>query len=202
MFILLSAAGVTIYILMHPFLVQATVAHLPSSATPEEREIVATTLRSELMLRCAFLPIRLLVGWSSFAVLLYALCRAFTPPKPIRFNRIFSLEVHAEATNLLAQLATLSYLILRSEGAPNATSLVPFSIAMIVRPDTFTMFSLLNSLNFFTLLYIAFLTMGISIQSGFSRGKSLLIVFVTWSVSVLFNVGVLELMQDVMHLIV
>jgi hypothetical protein len=199
-FILLSALSISLYILMHPYLVQSTLAHLPQSATPEDKEVVAQTLRNELPLRCAFLPVRLLIGWSTFAFVLFAICKAFTPPEPVRFIKILSLEVHAEVVNLLAQGATLAYLFVRGGDISNATSLVPFSAAMFVRADTLVSFSLLNSLNFFTLYYIVFLTMGISVQSGLSRTKSFTVVALNWLTYLLLNVGALELTRHAMNL--
>jgi len=201
-FLILAILSIVMYALMHPFLVRAALAHLPSSAAPADKEVVAQTLRSELPVRCAFLPIRLLIGWSTFAFVLFAICKAFTPSEPVHFIKIFSLEVHAELINIVAQSATLINLFIMKDASPNATALVPFSAAAFVGSKDIVTFSLLNSLNFFTLLYMAILTMGVSTQSGFSRVKSLLIVVLTWSAYLLFNVGTIKLMRDTMHLLI
>ena len=201
-FFLLSATSIFIYVLMHPYLVQATLSHLPLSATDEEKEIVAQTLQDELLLRCWFLQIRLLIGWSSFALVLFMICRALNPPKGIRFAKMFALEVHAEVVNILAQLATLTYLFARGDEGVNQVRCIPFSAAMFVRTDILVSFSLLNSLNVFTLFYIALLSMGVSVQSGCSRTKSFVIVLLTWLGFFLFNISALALLRDVMHLLI
>lgn len=200
-FLLLSAMSTVMYVLMHPYSLQAMLAHLPPSATAEEKEIVAQSLRAELPSRCAFLPIRLLIGWSTFALALFVASKSFMPTAPLRLKRIFSLEVLAEGANIGAQVTAYIYLVMRDEPV-NATYIVPFSIAAFVSADTFGMFSLLNSLNFFTLLYIGILTVGLSEQSGFSRTKSFFIVLLTWSAYLLLNIGAIILLRDTMHLLI
>ncbi len=199
-FLSLSALSIAIYILIHPYLVQAILSHLPPSATPEEKLVVAQTLNSELALRCLFLPIRLLIGWTSFAIILFLVCKSFVPPEPVFINKVFSLEVHAEVFNVCAQAATLLYLFIDGKSG-NEPSLVPFSAAMFIASDNIVMFSLLNSLNIFTLIYFAILTIGISLQSEFSRSKSFVIVLIAWLALLLFNVGTIKLLQDTLHLI-
>ncbi len=200
-FIQLSALSIVVYIFAHPFLINATLAHLPSTATQEEKEFVAQTLRSELPLRCFFLPVRLLVGWTSFAAVLFLVGKSFAPPEPLHFNKLFSLEVHAELINTCAQAAILLRLLIAQDTSTEMTSLTPFSAAMFVKGHDIVTLSLLDSLNIFALAYLAILTMGISIQSGFSRAKSFFIVFITWSVYLLFNIGSIKLMRDTMHLL-
>lgn len=201
-FVLLSAISIAVYILIHPFLVSATLAHLPSSATQEEKNVMAQTLQSELPLRCLFIPIRLLIGWSSFAAVLFLVCKSFAPPEPVHFNKIFSLEVHAELINICAQIATAIHLFIAPNSSAKMTGLIPFSAAMFINSNDIVSFSLLNSLNIFTLFYITIQVMGISNQSGFLRLKSLLIVLIVWSAYLLFNIGSIKLMRDTMHLLV
>ena len=199
-FLLLSAVSIAMYILTHPFLVSATLAHLPSSATQEEKDVMAQTLRSELPLRCLFLPIRLLTGWASFAAVLFLVCKSFAPPEPVHFNKVFSLEVHAEFINICAQVATLIYLVLAPNSTAKMPGLIPFSAAMFIHTNDIVSFLMLNSLNIFVFFYIAILTMGISSQSGCSRSKSILIVLITWSANLLFNIGAIKLLRDTLHL--
>jgi hypothetical protein len=200
-FLLLAAVSIVMYVLMNKYSLQTMLAHLPPSATAEEKEIVVQSFRAELPTRCAFLPIRLLIGWSTFALALFVSSKSFTPTAPLRLKRIFSLEVLAEGANIGAQVTAYIFLLMRNEPV-NATHIVPFSIATVVSADTFGMFSLLNSLNFFTLLYIGILTVGLSEQSGFTRTKSFLIVLLTWSACLLFNIGTIIVLRDTMHLLI
>jgi hypothetical protein len=201
-FLVLSGLSIVLYVLMHPFLITSTLSHIPSSATMEEKVVVAQTLRAELPMRCFFLPIRLLIGWSSFAFVLLAVGRAFDPPEQLHFIKLFTLEVHAELFNMLAQSASLINLLLVAGSSPNLPSLVPFSAATLVPTKDIVSFSLLNSLNFFTLLYVGALTFGISLQSCFSLTKSLVVALLAWSACAVFNAGALKLLSDTLHLLI
>ncbi len=84
-FLALSLVSVGIYMLTHPHLIQATLDHLPSTATEVDRSVVAETFRTQLGLRLAFLPIRLFIGWAAFALTLLYVCKAFNPMEHVRF---------------------------------------------------------------------------------------------------------------------
>ena len=201
-FLILSAISVVIAFLMHPFVINATLAHLPDSATSAEKEAVAQSLRSDLPVRCFFLPVRLIVGWSAFAFVLFLTAKSFAPPSGVRFIKVFALTVHAELVTVLSSAATLINMSVGGDSVPNGTALVPFSAAAYIDAKDIVSFALLNSLNFFTLVYIVLLTEGMSKITGFSRPKSLLVVMLTWSTYMLFNVGTIRFLRDTMHLLI
>lgn len=200
-FLTLATLSVLLHFLLHPHLVRATLAHLPLSATPDDKAAVAQALTDELPLRLLFLPVRLLVGWSAFALLLFGIGVAFRLPERLHFVKVFALEVRAEAFNILAQYAALFYLLLTGRTQMRALE-VPFSVAMLVPSNDIVLFSLLNSLNLFTLCYLILLTWGISVQSGCWRTKAVLIVCLTWSLWLLFHVGTTSFLREALHLLV
>jgi hypothetical protein len=200
-YMMLSVVSIVSYVVIHPFLVQAVLAHLPSTATLQEREVVVQTLKGELPLRCMFLPVRLLIGWAVFGFGLYIICDAFKPPEPVRFAKVFSLEVHAETVNVIANLSAL-VLPLTGHSNVGTQAIIPLSAAMVVSVDDSVTLFLLNSASVFTVWYIVLLSAGISLQTGFKYTRSLVTVLATWCAYALFTVIVLKLMQNSLHLLV
>lgn len=200
-FLMLAAVSIAVHLSLHPYLVKATLAHLPSSATTEDKAVLAQRLSDELPSRLMFLPVRLLTGWAAFALTLYAIGVAFRPPERLRYVKVFALQVRAETFNVLGQFTAVCSLFLAptDETGPVA---IPFSAAMFSSSSDVVMFSLLNSLNLFTLFYVTFLTVGMKIQSRFSGVKAISVVVLTWSLSLLFHVGTTSFLRKTLHLLV
>jgi hypothetical protein len=199
--LVLSVVAVLIEILMHSYLVESVLQHLPPSATAQDKLLVAQALKQELIVRAAFLPIRLLIGWTFFALLLYSICRFLIPQNIFRFIQIFVLEIRAEFILMLARVATLIGFIVNSS-AINSRITVPFSLAYFFPATDYSIFAFLNSINIFSIMYITFLTVGISVLCNVTKRKALFIVIVVWGVSVLFNIVLLTVFRDRLHLLI
>ena len=119
----------------------------------------------------------------------------------IRFSQVFSLEVHSEATSVIASLV-VTMLTLSNPLMNAGPASMPLSALSFIDPDqSFVVKTLLASLNIFTLWQILILSMGVSLFCGFGRMKSALIVVLAWAFSALFNLGALKLVQDELHLL-
>lgn len=198
-FLVLAALSTVSFAVVHPYLVQATLQHLPSSATDSDKQVVVDTLYRDLPAKLAFHPIRLLIGWMVFSFILLYVCKAFAPQEAIRFRQMLSLEVHAEATSVIA---TLVAMIATVAGADSGLANVPLSVTGLFGQDqSFIINSLLASLNLFTLWQLGILTIGVSVLGGFGKLRSTLIVLLVWTLSVLFNLGAMKLLQDELHLL-
>lgn len=198
-FIVLTVVSAACYGLIHPHLVQSTIAHLPPTATDADKQIVIESLNQELPAKLAFFPVRLFIGWGTFSLALLYACKAFAPREIIRFRQMFSLEIHAEATSVIASIAAM---VVAVTNAHAGSVDVPFSLAEFVAGDqSFIVRSLLTSLNIFTLWQIVILTIGVSIVCGFGKTKSTLIVLLVWTLSTMFNLGAMKLLQDQLHLL-
>jgi len=198
-FVILSIVSAGVYAIIHPYLIQATLAHLPSSATNEDKQVVIQSLNLELPAKLAFFPVRLFIGWSTFSLALLYACKAFALREIIWFRQMFSLEIHTEATSVIANLAAMLLAVTNANGGSVD---VPFSLAGFIGGDqSFIVRSLLTSLNIFTLWQIVLLTIGVSILSGFGKIRSTLIVLLVWTLSTMFNLGAMKLLQDQLHLL-
>jgi len=199
-FLVLASVNILVELLMQPYLVQSLLHHLPPSVTEQDKLVVAQSLERGSFARLAFLPIRLLIGWWSFALLLYYISSSLLSRQPLRFAHIFSLEVRAEAILLLAKGATLFRLMIDSSSL-SSRSTVPLSCAEFFPVNDYSIFTFLNSLNFFTIAYLAILTIGISVLYAVSKAKALFFVCIAWGISILFNVSVVAVLRDQMFLL-
>ena len=86
-FILLAAVSMIVMLLQHDSVVHHTLTHLPASATAEDKVIVKQTLDENLVLRSGFLPVRLITGWATFALLLFYACKAWSTSEVVRFQQ-------------------------------------------------------------------------------------------------------------------
>jgi hypothetical protein len=197
-FLLLAAISTICFGLIHPSLVQLTLDHLPPGATNADKLVVAERLEKELPTQLAFFPVRLFIGWSLFSLVLFSICKAFAPSAPIRPGQVLSIVVHAEVTSVIASLVTVVGVLLHVNSDPTAT---PLSLgAFAARDQSFVIKSLLTSLNIFMLWKIGILTAGISILSGFGRVRSLSVVLLVCTLSLLFTIGAMKVLQDQLHL--
>ena len=183
-FLAIAAGLVVLRLVSQTHLVEATLAALPPTATSADRAWARSILDNDLLMRCAFLPLRQIAGMGAFALFLYLLCAASGPPVRARFAQVFAFEVHAEVLNLLG-------------------GYVSFAVARFV-PDAksagFGTFALLTSTNIFTLWYVVALTAGILTLFGFSKVKAGLLASAAWIVSALFNDILLQSVSASMHL--
>jgi len=198
-FLLLAAVSVALYVAAHPFALETTLAHLPKSATAEEKNVIAQTLRNELVVNALFLPIRLLVGWFAFAVALFGMTRTLVPPQPVHLVNVLSLEVHTECVNVLAYAATC-LLMYTGVGETSGAVLAPLSVAMFADTNDPVLRTLLNAINPFTVWYLTVLTAGIRTQSRLSRTNATLVVILTWLSSMLFTLGSVSFIRSQLHL--
>jgi hypothetical protein len=202
-FLVLCGALLAINIALHSVSSEATLQHIPPSASPSEREYLKQMLDQDIILRLLFLPVRLSIGWGSFALALYYLCLAFRPPESLRFVQIFALEVHAESALVLGQLALLIQSLLAAPAGSFAALIPPLSVAALLpSPVDFAHLAVLVPLNVFSLLYVWILTLGVAHFTGFSRWKAFVVVVCVWVVAVCFNAGTLVMIRTALHLTV
>ena len=200
-FLMLASVSILLAVVMHPGLVRDTIAHLPNSALEEEKQLVVRSLDDQLWVRCSFLPIRLLIGWSSFAMLLFYACWLFVGVERFRQKHFLSLVVHAEALMLAGKI--VQYLmLLASTGTANLhTTSNPISVGWLLKPaGNLLATEFLNALTPFAFWYLVVLTVGVSAICSFGRFKAFLIVSVIWSLSIAFNLEMLSILSDTLHL--
>lgn len=198
-FLFLSIVSVATQALLHPHLTQATLAHLPATATVADRQLVVESLEQELPAKLAFAPVRLFLGWGLFSAVLFYVSRVFASREPLRIQQMFSIEVHAEATSVLSNLVVLALTLSSTDGKPAD---LPLSLGGLfpVQQD-FVVKSLLTTLNLFTLWYIVVLTFSVSTLCRLRKLKSLLVVLLVWIFSIVLNLSAIKLMKDELHLL-
>ncbi|HTK81213.1 MAG TPA: YIP1 family protein [Bacteroidota bacterium] len=196
-FVILALVSVSLAILLHPHVVNMTLDRLPASATVQDRMEVGRMMNQDLATKSAFLPMRMLIGWSAFALMLLFACKTWRTFEPVRWYQVFSLEIAAETTLVLGQVAALVYASLNQA---LAFVRIPFGVDQIMPPSADTLVLMaLNSVNVFSLWYIVMLAIGVRTLYGISMMKSLITVVAVWSISQIVNVSILWFLRDAFH---
>jgi Yip1 domain len=196
-FLLLSAVSIVTTAIMHPFVIQRTLAHLPPSAAGSDKQAVTQFLNLEMPATLWFLPVRLFTGWGSFSLVLFSVARAFELKKTVRFQQTLSLIIHTGTVSVIAGVATLC-IAATDSGNPLLTA--PFSLAAF--GETFLARSLLGYVSLFTMWEVWIQVIGISVLCEFGARRSIVVVLMVWVLTILFNISVLKLLMDRFHFLV
>jgi len=196
-FLVLAALSVLRLVYDYPAIVAAALEHLPPSATAADKLLMKEHLAVDLYARSVFLPIRLLAGWSVFALLLYELSSWVGSAEPVRFRQMFALEVHAESVLLLG--GCLGIVLHHGSGLPG----MPLSAASFFHPQSdIVMSSILDALNPFTAWYVALLGLGVKIICRFSVLKATAVAVTAWIVMLIWNLAIFKYLAESFHLMV
>jgi hypothetical protein len=199
-YFILAAVSIILYLVTFEDSIRFTLSKLPASANEVDRAVIADAFRQDLGARLLFLPIRLFVGWASFALFLFLLCNSWRSAVRVRFQQIIALEVHAEATLLLGSVCAVVLFWLRNDPNPGAWVSLPLGLDAVVHPGVGVPVTLaLNAVNPFSVWYVIVLGMGIRILYQFRVINAFALVLVAWGMSVLFNVTIIVLLRDALR---
>jgi hypothetical protein len=198
-FLVLAAVNIAATAITHPYVVQETLAHLPSSATIADKQRVMQSLSDEITATLTFLPVRLFIGWGSFSLVLFIIARAFEPAETIRFQQVLALIIHTETVSVLAGVATVVSVLTHTNAGHTG---IPFSLSPFIDSQSFIMKALFSELNVFTLWQLVIQIIGISVLCGFGRIRAMTVVVLVWVLSVFFDLGIIRLLVDRFHLLV
>ena len=195
-FCILAAAAVLLEFVTHTRDVSETLAHLPSSATAEEREVVRADLDSTLPLRAAILPLQHLAAWSVRAILLTLLLHAFGTGVPPRTKHLMSIAVGSGGIDIIERLAQAVYAGIPGAG-PGEAVILPWSLLALTGPTgSYALTLLLTSINMFTLWYVGTVGWALSVLCSVHKHKAVLIAGAVWAVSAGSTIVLLDLLRN------
>lgn len=174
--------------------VSQTIAHLPSSATAEEREVVRADLDATLPLRAAILPLQHLAVWAVRAVLLTLLLHAFGTGVPPRTKHLMSIAVGSGGIDIIERLAGTVYAGI--SGAGEAVILPWSLLALTGSTGSFALTLLLTSINMFTLWHVGTVGWALSVLCSVHKHKAVLIAGAVWAVSAGSTIVLLDLLRN------
>jgi len=196
--LVIAAMGASL--LLRSQIVAVTLHHLPPTATPTDKETLSSFFRMRLGADIAFLPARLLAGWACTALLLYFLNKIWSPNAPVRIAQVFSLEVHAEAALVLARVVTAISGLWAT--GPGSAVRVPFGLdALFPTGGTPLLAAALNSVNPFSLWYVALIAVGLARIGGLRPATGWVTSLAAWLLTTGLNITVLELIGQRLHLL-
>ncbi len=196
-FAALALLSVAAMISVHPVTVRLALAQIPPTATAADKLDLAKRFDDELFVRSMFLPVRLIVGWYSTALVLFFLSRLWTIREAARFSHILSLEIHSEAFNVLGQLAAAVF----PRAAHSAVLAVPLGLDPAAGSAHGSLgFMVLNSVNVFSVLYITFVGFGLSTLFQWHNLKGFISSLIAWCSTTTFNITMIYLLKENLHL--
>jgi len=199
-FIVLSIVAVLIEWFSFPYVLKLTIANLPSNATQQHIQEAAAHLYGQRLINAAFVPIKLLFGWSLFALVLYYVCLMFKPSEQTHFRHIFAIVIFAEMILMGGKI--LSFTIALAKGVDHVNTISElnnlFGLDLLFPGVTanLPLFTFVSSINIFSLWYLTVLTLGISVMSGFSKVKSGILATGVWLISLGFGAAVVQLVLE------
>jgi hypothetical protein len=193
--VLLLAVGVVIHAASYSRIVQLTVDHLPASATQADRQAMTAILDGQRWVSAAFLPFRMLGGFSGSALLLYFSIRAVSSGGGVHFGDVMALEVHAEPALLLGNLVASAAVFTGIQQNPYVN---PFGIDQIFQGKLENL-AASNSINPFTLWYCAILALGIARMFKMRYWKAIVAVMSTWVITFVMQESALDLLRNFFH---
>lgn len=137
-------------------------------------------------------PVALLLKWVIVSALIY-LFAVVLGSVDARFKQVYVIVVHAET--ILVLMSLLNILLLYLKGPVNIRevsdlqALVGLDIFLHDKSSNPPLFVLLNSINAFSLWYLALLTIGISVVSKLGRIKAGVAVTGVWVLGVLVQMA-------------
>lgn len=170
---------------------EITAGNLPPPVSAGERAAAGELLTGRLTIDSLFLPVRLFVGWSAFALLLYFTCRIWSTRRPTRYVHLLAAEVYSEAAMFLGNLAALIAVTWDTGASP---PWIPGGLDSILPAGDFTLRYVLNSVNIFSALYVALLVVMVSALVRISRGKAFISVLVAWGIQIFVNAAIIHIL--------
>lgn len=195
-FCILAACAVLLEFVTHSGDVSRTLAHLPSSATAEEREVVRADLDATLALRAAILPLELAAAWSVRAALLALLLHAFGTGVPPRAKHLMSVAVGAGGIDIIERFAQAAYAVIPGVAA-GEPAIMPWSLlALTDHTGSYGLSLLLTSINMFTLWHVGTVGWALSVLCSVHKHKAVLIAGAVWAVSAGSTIVLLNLLRN------
>lgn len=141
----------------------------------------------------ALTPVLVLGKWLILAGLIYFLSVLVGDAERVRFRTLYAVVAHTEMIFVL--MAIVNVLLLHAKGPDSVQhvtdlqAIVGLEVILKERAGNLPLFTLLNSVNVFSIWYVATLSIGIAVITGFSKAKSAVLVTGVWLLGVGYQVA-------------
>lgn len=177
-----------------PLTIQIMHVTLSQSGNLEKEQIERAIAFSERFqyIGLAIAPIYLLLRWLVIAGVLYFLA-ILLGTEALKFKTVYTVVVYSEMILLL--MGVINILLLYLKGVDSVhhitdlQAIVGLDVLLTDKTANLPLFTLLNSVNVFSIWYLATLTIGISIATNFSKLKAGVLVTSVWLIGVGFQVA-------------
>ena len=171
---------------------QLTYTMLSARLSEEQAKAVLAFSGRLWIVHVVIIPVFLLVKLAFVAALIYFLSILLDGPNKLSYPAFFSVTVYSEMIPLLMSVVNLLILYVKGissiQNPTDLQAIVGLDFLLMHKMANLPLYTLLNSINIFTIWYLATLTAGVSVVTGFRKAKAWLIVVGVWLVGLTFEV--------------
>jgi hypothetical protein len=176
-------------------------AHMSASLPPSVAERVVITDQSTQWVAALIAPIPLVVRWAFFSLIVFLAC-AIGGSTEIRMQGIVAVTVVTES--ILTFMAVINVLLLyalESVGAKVPLDLIAvpgLDLLLADKEAHLPLAAFLKNIHPFSAWYVAVAAIGVSVMTGHSKARTVLIMALAWLFNAGFQGGVVAVLQAYM----
>lgn len=188
----ITVVSMVVAVFTAPFAKQITLLALSKKLQADQAEQALAMSERFQYIGLAIAPIFLLLRWLVIAAVLYFLA-ILLGTEALRFKTVYAVVVYSEMILLL--MGVINILLLYLKGIDSVHHITDFQaivgldILLTNKAANLPLFTLLNSVNVFSIWYLATLTIGIAVVTNFSKLKAAVLVASVWLLGVGFQVA-------------
>lgn len=188
----IAVVSIIVAVFTAPFAREITLLALSQKLQPDQAtQAVAMSQRFQYI-GMAVTPLLLLLRWLVIAAVFYFLA-ILLGTEALKFKTVYAVVVYSEMILLLMGVINILVLYLKGIGSvhhiTDLQAILGLDILLTDRSANLPLFTLLNSINVFSIWYLGTLTIGISVITNFSKLKSAVLVTSGWLLGVGFQVA-------------
>lgn len=202
-FFFMSIVAIGVAFLTAPFSREIIRVTLSAVLDEENVEQSLSMMEKSQYFGLVLVPGFLLLKWMAIATVLYLLSGIFGTQEQ-KFKECFVVVVYSEIILILMSIVTVLLLHLKGfDSLHHPTDLQPvigLDVFMADKASNLPLFTILNSVNPFSIWYLAVLSLGFSIMTNFSKARSTVLVTTVWLLGVGLQVALLFLSANLYRL--
>jgi hypothetical protein len=202
-FLFIAVVSIIFGLLLLPFMQKIMEQTLLAKMSDEQVQQTLSTMTGFRTLGLLLAAVPLLIKLLLYSLFLYLSAIIFDAQE-INFKNIYAVVVHSELILLLMGVFNVLILLIKGVDAVNnitdLNAIIGLDYFLADKSHSIPLFTFLNSFNVFSVWYVATLTIGISVVTGFSKQKSAILVSSIWLLGVGLQVALAMFSTNMQHM--
>ena len=191
-FAFITVVSMVVAVFAAPFAKEIALLALSQKLQADQAEQAVAMSQRFQYIGLAVAPLLLLLRWLVIAAVLYFVAILLSV-EALKFKTVYAVVVYSEMILLLMGVINILLLYLKGIGSvhhiTDLQAIIGLDILLTDRSANLPLFTLLNSINVFSIWYLGTLTIGISVITNLSKLKSAVLVTSGWLLGVGFQVA-------------